>query len=161
MPSRSKIRRIWRTGFYIYGWTVVRTVALRWVIFKQKKGSATICLGLIYCFMGLSQPPTRDTVPLKANSVLITKYVTTDLQKNGQKTALFTTGPWCESFANWLCLQLSHQITCNDFFLTFCWFTTLISSTGSAVHRHYISRLSMKDPKHLYCFCDANIALFV
>jgi hypothetical protein len=63
-PSCSKICRIWRTRFYIYGWTIVQTVALRWAIFKQKKGSATICLGLIYCFMGSSQPPTRDTVPL-------------------------------------------------------------------------------------------------
>jgi hypothetical protein len=61
---RSKIRRIWRTGFYIYGWTIVHTVALRWAIFKQKKGSVAICLGLIYCSMGSSQPPTRDTVPL-------------------------------------------------------------------------------------------------
>jgi hypothetical protein len=65
MTSRSKICWIWRTGFYIYGWTIVGTIALWWVIFKQKKGSGTICLGLIYCSMGSSQPPTHDTVPLK------------------------------------------------------------------------------------------------
>jgi hypothetical protein len=65
MPSRSKIHGIWRAGFYIHGWTIVRTIALRWVIFKQKKESATICLGLIYWSMDSSQPPTPDTVPLK------------------------------------------------------------------------------------------------
>jgi hypothetical protein len=32
--------------------------------FKQNKGSATISLGLIYHSMVLSQPPSRDTVPL-------------------------------------------------------------------------------------------------
>jgi hypothetical protein len=73
MPSRSKIRRTWRTGFYISGWTIVRTVAWRWSIFKHKKGSATICLGLIFCSMGSSQPPTRDTVPLN-NSKFLTIY---------------------------------------------------------------------------------------
>jgi hypothetical protein len=31
--------------------------------FKQKKGCATISLGLIYCSMGSSQPPSRDTCP--------------------------------------------------------------------------------------------------
>jgi hypothetical protein len=46
------------------GFGTLRTVALRWPIFKPKKGPATISLGLNYCSMGLSQPPFRDTVPL-------------------------------------------------------------------------------------------------
>jgi hypothetical protein len=37
--SRSKIRRIWRTGFYIDGCATVWTIALRRAIFKRKKGS--------------------------------------------------------------------------------------------------------------------------
>jgi hypothetical protein len=36
---------------------------LKWPIFKQKKGCATISLGLNYCSMGSSQPPFRDSVP--------------------------------------------------------------------------------------------------
>jgi hypothetical protein len=40
-----------------------RTVALKRPIFKQKKGYATIGLGLNYHFMGSSQPPPRDSVP--------------------------------------------------------------------------------------------------
>jgi hypothetical protein len=43
-PSLSKIRRIWRTCFYIDGCATVRTVALKWPIFKKKKGFATISL---------------------------------------------------------------------------------------------------------------------
>jgi hypothetical protein len=50
---------------YING--TLRTVALRWPIFKQKKGSATISLGLNYCSMGSSLSPFRDTVPLIRN----------------------------------------------------------------------------------------------
>jgi hypothetical protein len=41
---------------------------LKWPIFKQKKGGATISLGLNYCSMGSSQPQSRDTVPLKGRS---------------------------------------------------------------------------------------------
>jgi hypothetical protein len=41
------------------------TVPLRWPIFKQKKGSATINLGLNYCSMGSSHSLSRDTVPLR------------------------------------------------------------------------------------------------
>jgi hypothetical protein len=37
---------------------------LKWPIFKQKKGCATISWGLNYSSMGSSQPPSRDTVPL-------------------------------------------------------------------------------------------------
>jgi hypothetical protein len=59
----SKIRRIWRTCFYIDGCAIVRTVALKWPIFKQKKGCTTISIGLNYCSIGSSQPPSRDTVP--------------------------------------------------------------------------------------------------
>jgi hypothetical protein len=44
------------------------TVALRLSIFKQKKGSATISVGLSYCSMGSSQPPSRDTVPFMINT---------------------------------------------------------------------------------------------
>jgi hypothetical protein len=51
-PSRSKICRIWRTGFYIDVCATVWTVALRWAIFKRKKGFATISLRLNYCSMG-------------------------------------------------------------------------------------------------------------
>jgi hypothetical protein len=43
----------------------VQTVALKWLIFKQKKGCTTISLGLNYCSMGSSQPPSRETVPLR------------------------------------------------------------------------------------------------
>jgi hypothetical protein len=45
-PSHSKIRRIWRTGFYIDECATVQTVALKRPIFKWKKGFATISLGL-------------------------------------------------------------------------------------------------------------------
>jgi hypothetical protein len=61
-PSLSKIHWIWRTCFYIDGCATVRTVALKWQIFKQKKGCAAICWGLNYCSMGSSQPPSRDTL---------------------------------------------------------------------------------------------------
>jgi hypothetical protein len=63
-PILSKIRQIWRTCFYIDGCATVRTIALKWPIFEQKKGPATICLGLNYCSMGSSQPPSCETVPL-------------------------------------------------------------------------------------------------
>jgi hypothetical protein len=39
-------------------------IALRWAIFKRKKGFVTISLGLIYHSMVLSQSPSRDTAPL-------------------------------------------------------------------------------------------------
>jgi hypothetical protein len=42
----------------------VRTVDLRRAIFKRKKEITTIFLGLIYHSMALSQPQSRDTVPL-------------------------------------------------------------------------------------------------
>jgi hypothetical protein len=57
-PSRSKINRIWRTGFDIDGCATVPTVVLRWSIFKWEKGFTTISLGLIYHFMALSEPPS-------------------------------------------------------------------------------------------------------
>jgi hypothetical protein len=41
----------------------VQATAVRQAIFKQKKGSATISLDLIYHSIVLSQPPSRDTVP--------------------------------------------------------------------------------------------------
>jgi hypothetical protein len=37
--------RIWRTSFNIDGCSTVRTVTLRWTIFKRKKGFTTISLG--------------------------------------------------------------------------------------------------------------------
>jgi hypothetical protein len=43
----------------------VRTIALRQVSFKWKKELATISLDLIYQSMVLSQPPSRDSVPLR------------------------------------------------------------------------------------------------
>jgi hypothetical protein len=61
-PSSGKIRRIWRTSFCIDGSVTLLTGALRRPIFKQKKGSAIISLGLNYCSMGSSQSPCRDTV---------------------------------------------------------------------------------------------------
>jgi hypothetical protein len=64
MPSCSKIRRIWWVTFHIDGFCTLRTVALRRPIFKQKKGSATISLGLNYCSMGSSHSLSYDTVPL-------------------------------------------------------------------------------------------------
>jgi hypothetical protein len=63
-PSRSKICRIWRSGFYIDGCTTVRTVALSRANLKWKTGFATISSGQIYHSMVLSQPPSCDTVPL-------------------------------------------------------------------------------------------------
>jgi hypothetical protein len=65
MPSRFKIRRIWRTVFILMDALTVRTVALRQAIFKLEKGFITISLSLIYHAMVLSQPPSRDAVPLK------------------------------------------------------------------------------------------------
>jgi hypothetical protein len=46
---------------YINGCVTLQTVALRQPIFKQKKGSPTISLGLRS--MGSSQPSSRDTIP--------------------------------------------------------------------------------------------------
>jgi hypothetical protein len=46
------------------GCGTLRTVALRRPIFKPKKGSSTISLGLNYYSIGLSQPPFRDTISL-------------------------------------------------------------------------------------------------
>jgi hypothetical protein len=66
MATVSKISRIWRTSFYINGCVTLWTVALRRQIFKQKKGFATISLGLKYCSMGSTQSPSCDTVPLAA-----------------------------------------------------------------------------------------------
>jgi hypothetical protein len=41
------------------------TVALKRATFKQKKGRATISLGLFLYSTASSQPPSRDIVPLK------------------------------------------------------------------------------------------------
>jgi hypothetical protein len=60
MPSRSKIRRIWWISFT----SMDCCFKLKRPIFKQKKGSATISLGLNYCSMGSSHSLSRDTVPL-------------------------------------------------------------------------------------------------
>jgi hypothetical protein len=65
LSSLIKIRRIWWISFHIDGCGTLRTVALRRPIFKQKKGFATISLGLNYCSMGSSHSLSRDTVPLK------------------------------------------------------------------------------------------------
>jgi hypothetical protein len=69
--SRGKIRRIWRASFYIDGCVTLRAVALRRPIFKQKKRSATIILGLNYYrySMGSSLSPFRDTVPLSSKKI--------------------------------------------------------------------------------------------
>jgi hypothetical protein len=40
------------------------TRSLNKIKLNKKKGCATIFLGLNYCFMGFSQPPSCDTVPL-------------------------------------------------------------------------------------------------
>jgi hypothetical protein len=48
----SKIRRIWRTGFYINGCSTVMTVTLRRAILKREKEFMTFSLGLIYHSMG-------------------------------------------------------------------------------------------------------------
>jgi hypothetical protein len=47
--------------FYVDG---CATIALRQVIFKRKKGLATISLGLIYHSLVVSHTPCCDTVPL-------------------------------------------------------------------------------------------------
>jgi hypothetical protein len=64
MPSRSKICWISWISFHIDGCGTLRTVALRRPIFRQKKGSAAISLGLNFCSMGSSHSLSRDTVPL-------------------------------------------------------------------------------------------------
>jgi hypothetical protein len=61
-------------------------VPLRWAIFKQKKGFATIFLDLIYCSMGSYQPPTRDTGPLRNN---ICSLQTTGMYLKGQSHEIF------------------------------------------------------------------------
>jgi hypothetical protein len=63
-PSPSKTRRIWEPWFYIYRGTNLWTVALKRPIFKQKKGFANLSFGLLLCSEALSQPWSRDTVPL-------------------------------------------------------------------------------------------------
>jgi hypothetical protein len=45
------------------------------VIFKWKEGFATNSLGIIYHSIALSQPPSRDTVPLNATVFAIRCYV--------------------------------------------------------------------------------------
>jgi hypothetical protein len=67
MQSRSKIRQIWRTSFYIDGCGTLRTVALRRPIFQQKKRPTTISSGLNYCSLGSSHSQSCDTVPMKFN----------------------------------------------------------------------------------------------
>jgi hypothetical protein len=52
------------TRFYIDGCATRQAVALRQRIFKRKKGFANISLGLIYHSKALSQPPSRNTIPL-------------------------------------------------------------------------------------------------
>jgi hypothetical protein len=47
---------------FLHQW--MRTVALRRAIFKRKNVFATISLGIIYHSTTLSQPKSRDTVPL-------------------------------------------------------------------------------------------------
>jgi hypothetical protein len=61
--SYSTIRR-YRTSFCIDGCGTLQSFALRRPIFKQKKGSATISLGLNYYSMGSSLSPFHDTVSL-------------------------------------------------------------------------------------------------
>jgi hypothetical protein len=66
LENRFLHRRMWYS-------TSLRTVALRRPIFKQKKVSATISLGLNYCSMGSSLSPFRDTVPLNKCKLLKNK----------------------------------------------------------------------------------------
>jgi hypothetical protein len=47
---------------YIDGCTTVRTIALKWPIFKQKKGCAAISLGLNCYSMGSFQPPSHSFI---------------------------------------------------------------------------------------------------
>jgi hypothetical protein len=61
----SKIPRIYRTWMRS---SMECTVALRWPIFKQKKGYATSSLGINHCSKGSSQPPSHDTVPVRNRS---------------------------------------------------------------------------------------------
>jgi hypothetical protein len=65
--------------FYIDGCGTLQTVALRWPIFKQKKGSATISLGLNYCSMGLSHSLSCDTVPLNLFPFVVFAYLSNSL----------------------------------------------------------------------------------
>jgi hypothetical protein len=52
------------------------TNGLRWPIFKLKKGSITLSLGLNYCSLDSSQSPSCDTVPLTLFLIKNTANVT-------------------------------------------------------------------------------------
>jgi hypothetical protein len=69
-PSHSKIHRIWYTWFYIYWGTTLRAISFKLPIFKRKKGFANLSLGLSLYFDPLSQPRSRDTVPLKGLKIV-------------------------------------------------------------------------------------------
>jgi hypothetical protein len=69
---KEPVDHLLRIFHYIDGCVTLRTVAVRWPIFKQKKECATIRFGFNYCSIRLSQPQSRDTVPLIVVNKLIT-----------------------------------------------------------------------------------------
>jgi hypothetical protein len=73
-PNLGKICRIWETWFYINRGTTLWTVALKRPIFKQKKGVANLNLGLLLYSEALSQPWSRDTVPLREHGPLTREW---------------------------------------------------------------------------------------
>jgi hypothetical protein len=64
-----------RTGFYIDGCATVRTVVLRRAIYKRKKGLRPLVSALSTTPWSYLKKPSRDTVPLSANSLEITFYI--------------------------------------------------------------------------------------
>jgi hypothetical protein len=64
ITSCGKIRPILEPWFYIYKCATLWTVALKRPIFKRKNVFANLSYGLFYDSKALSQPRSRDTVPL-------------------------------------------------------------------------------------------------
>jgi hypothetical protein len=146
MPSRSKIRRIWRTVFYIYGCTIVRNVALRWAIFKQKKGSATICLGLIYCSMGSSQPKTHGTVLLTrdnwkkwAKDIIIICYTLSTVKSSTvHKVLIYWAKRIVENRNLFMKVRIYRMLTDIRQYETISWHCSFKVPFNSATHSYFV-----------------------
>jgi hypothetical protein len=99
------IRRIWNPWFYTYVSNAQRTVTLKWPIFKPKKGFANLSLGLIHYSIASSQPPSCNTVPLRAklhpnlcllhtHCIIRFFYATFTCTVHVKKEFFDTDGPW-------------------------------------------------------------------
>jgi hypothetical protein len=103
MPNLSTIPLDLITRFYIDGRSTRRAVALRWRIFKRKKGFANLSLGLIYHSKALPQPPSRDTIPLRYCKKCSTNHRD---RQNMYRRFLYYSGHEFESKA-WLPLRMN------------------------------------------------------